>query len=159
MLLFSESTFLLYATRRLCAEIKTMNFKSLSFVRTMWYSVWTLICQASSVRTTRIFRPDSNLCSEASSYSKLHSSECFSNTFGRPSVFQCLTSKMISFQNTNMGRQLQTVRMSTLHLLDTVIDKASCAEDVQLSGRQSALSGRSTLLCKFCGAEVQPSRR
>jgi len=32
--------------------------KSLPSVRTSWYSIRTLICQASSVRTTRTFRPD-----------------------------------------------------------------------------------------------------
>jgi len=72
----------IYASR-LCAKIKTVKFKSFASVRTTWYSVRTLICQASSVRTTRPFRPDSNLCPEALNCSKLHLSERFSNTSGR----------------------------------------------------------------------------
>jgi len=80
MLLFSESTFQLYALRRLREKFKTVYFKSLAFVR-------TLICQASFIRTTRTFRPDSLLCPEASNYSKLHPSGRFSNTSIRPSVF------------------------------------------------------------------------
>jgi hypothetical protein len=43
--------------------------------------------KASSIRTTRTFRPDFPLCCEASNCSKLHSSGRLSNTAGRLSVF------------------------------------------------------------------------
>jgi hypothetical protein len=53
----------------------------------------------------------------------------------RPDALQCSTSKRIYFQNTDMGRQLQTVWTSGLHHPNAILDKASRAEDVQLSGR------------------------
>jgi hypothetical protein len=65
-----------------------VKFKSLASIRTTWYSVRMLICQASSsVRTTRTLCSDSNLCLEALNCFKLHSFECFSNMLGRPIVF------------------------------------------------------------------------
>jgi hypothetical protein len=60
--------------------------------------------KASSVWTTRTFRPNLPLCREASNCSKLHPSRRFSNTAEH---LQCSTSQKISFQNTGMGRQLQ----------------------------------------------------
>jgi hypothetical protein len=67
----------------------------------------------------------------------------------RPNAHQCSTSKMISLQNTNMERQQQTVRTSGLHRPYAILDKASLVEDVQPSGRQSTLSGRSDLIMKI----------
>jgi hypothetical protein len=49
-----------------------------------------LTVQASSVRTMRTFRPDLPLCREASNFSSLHPSGCFSSTSGRHSVFNQL---------------------------------------------------------------------
>jgi hypothetical protein len=48
------------------------------------------LSKASSVRTTRTFRPDRPLCREASKCSSLHPSEHFSSTFGLHSVFDQL---------------------------------------------------------------------
>jgi hypothetical protein len=48
------------------------------------------LSKASSVWTTRTFRPDLPLCREASNCSSLHSSRRFSSTFGRQSVFDQL---------------------------------------------------------------------
>lgn len=50
-----------------------------------------------------------------------------------PDAFQCSTSKRISFPNIDMGRQLQP----------SILDKTRRAEDLQLSRRQSTLSGHS----------------
>jgi hypothetical protein len=66
-----------------------------------------------------------------------------------PNAHQCLTSKTISFQNTDMERQQQTVWTSGLHRPYAILDKASLVEDVQSSGRQSTLSGRSDLIMKI----------
>jgi len=38
---------------------------------------------------------------------------------------------------------------------DAILDKASCTEDVQLSGRQSTLSGRSDLITKSGRSPIQ----
>jgi hypothetical protein len=48
------------------------------------------LSEASSVRTTRNFRPNLPLCREASNCSSLHPSEHFSSTSGRLSVFDKL---------------------------------------------------------------------
>jgi len=45
MLLYSESTLQLWSSRRFCEVFKEVYFSSLSAVRTMWYSVRTLISQ------------------------------------------------------------------------------------------------------------------
>jgi len=108
MLLHSKSTSRFRTSRRLYAELKTVKFKSLASVRTTWYSVRMLICQAASVRTTSTFWPDSHLCPEASNCSRLHPFRRLSNTSGR--LLVCSISKMISFPNTDMGRQLQPSR-------------------------------------------------
>jgi hypothetical protein len=60
--------------------------------------------QASSVQTMRTFRLDIPLCQEPSNCSSLHLSGLLSNTSGRS---KCSTGWKISFQNTNLGRQLQ----------------------------------------------------
>lgn len=85
--LYSESTFQLCASRRFCVDFKTVKFKSLAFVRTTWYSVRTLISQATSIRMMRTFRPDSHLYLEALNCSRLHLFRQLSNTSGCLSVF------------------------------------------------------------------------
>jgi hypothetical protein len=80
----------------------------------------------------------------------------------RPDALQFSTSKRISFQNIDMGRQLQTVRTSCLHRPDAILDKVGRVEDVQLSGRQSTLSGCSDLIMKITcsrSATVQTPRK
>jgi hypothetical protein len=54
------------------------------------YRLDTQLSKASSVQTTRTFRPDLPLCREASNCSSLHSSGHFSSTSGRLSVFDKL---------------------------------------------------------------------
>jgi hypothetical protein len=66
-----------------------------------------------------------------------------------PDAFQCSTSKQISFQNTDMGRQLQTIWTTWLFRPGAILDKASRAEDVQPSRCQTPLSGRSGLNMKI----------
>jgi hypothetical protein len=70
-----------------------------------------------------------------------------------PDALQCSTSTRISFQNTNMGRQLQTIRTSGPHYQDAILDKASRSEDVQPSGRQTPLSR-----CSGVNMEIECSR-
>jgi hypothetical protein len=153
MLLHSESTSRFCTSRRLCTEFKTVNFKSLASIRTTWYSVRTLICQASSVRMMRTFCPDSLLCPKASNCSRLHTSGRVSAT--HQNDLQCSTSKRISFQNTDMGRQLQpsgwcSVPVRTLSLIRQVVQKTFNRPDVSLHCPDTQ-----TLLWKLFAAEVQ----
>jgi hypothetical protein len=113
MLLYPESTLQLCSSKRFCEVFKEVSFGSLSTVRTTWYSIWTLISQqhssgrhdilsgrlsvkASSIRTTRSFRPDAHQCLEASNSSRLHPSGRNGKSFGCSSefekipVFQCI---------------------------------------------------------------------
>jgi hypothetical protein len=101
-----------------------------------------------------IIRPDdehffSGLQYVSKSFETVPSCICPDISATRPDTLQCSTSKMISFQNTNMGRQLQTVLMSGLHRPNAILDKASHAKDVQPSRRQSTLFGRSDLIMKI----------
>jgi hypothetical protein len=92
--------------------------------------------KASSVRTTRTFqtfRPDVPLCPKASNYSWLHPSGCLSNTSGCLSMFD--KSKDF-FPKHKYGKIAATVRTTWLFHLDTILDKASRAKDVQPSGCQ-----------------------
>jgi hypothetical protein len=57
----------------------------------------------------------------------------------RPDAFQCSTSKRISFQNTDMGRQLQLFERCgyyvwTLSLIRQVVQKKFNSPDVRLHG-------------------------
>jgi hypothetical protein len=113
MLLYPESTFQLCSSRRFCEVFKEVHFGSLSAIRTMWYSVRTLISQqypsgrrgnlsgrssvkASSVWTTRTFRPNAHQCLEASNSSRLHpfgrngKSSGRSSEFEKNPVFKCI---------------------------------------------------------------------
>jgi hypothetical protein len=65
MLLFNqgycyESTLRLRASRRLYTKFKIVEFRSLAYVQTTWYSIRTLISQATFVWTTRSFYPNSH---------------------------------------------------------------------------------------------------
>jgi hypothetical protein len=91
MLLYPESTLQLCPSRRFCEVFYEVHFSSLSTVRTMWYSFWTLISQqhpsgrrgimsgrlsvkASSVRKTRTFRPNDVVFRPDAHLSKHHPS-------------------------------------------------------------------------------------
>jgi hypothetical protein len=109
-------------------------------------SIQTLICQASSVRTMRTFCLDSLQCPEASNYSKFHPFRRLSNTSGCPSVFD----KQKDFLSKYRYRKTAaTVQMTWLFRPDSILDKVNRAKDIQPSGRQSTLSGRSDLIMKI----------
>jgi hypothetical protein len=124
MLLYSEST---------------LQFSSLASIR-------TLICQVSSVWTTRTFRPDVLLCPEASNYSRLHPSGSLSNTSGRLSVFD--KSKDF-FPKHRYRKTAATVWMSWLFRPNAILDKTSHAKDIQPSQHQTLWSGCSDLNMKI----------
>jgi len=90
-LLYPQSTLQLWSWRRFSEVFKEVHFGSLIAVWMMWYSVRTLISQqhpsgrrgipsrhsfvkASSVRTTRTFRPDAHQYLEALNNSRFHPS-------------------------------------------------------------------------------------
>jgi len=98
--------------------------------------------KASSIRTTRTFLLDVPLCPKALNCSRLHPFERFSNTSGRLSVFDKLKDFFLKHR---YGKIVATVRMTWLFRPDTILDKASRAEEVQPSGSQTPWSGRSGL--------------
>jgi hypothetical protein len=53
----------------------------------------------------------------------------------RPDAIQCSTSNRVSVSDTNMGRQLRTVLTMWCSRLNAILGKASCAAEVQPSGR------------------------
>jgi hypothetical protein len=142
MLLYPESTLQLCSSRRFCDVFKEVYFSSLSAVRTTWYSVRTLIGQqhlsrrrgipsgrlfvkASSVWTTRTFRPGAHQCLETSNSSRLHPSGHNDKSSGPSSEFeknpalkcirldaiQCLTSIRVSASRHSYEKTAATVRM------------------------------------------------
>jgi len=77
----------------------------------------------------------------------------------RPDVFQCSTIKMISFQNTDMERQLQlsrrcSVPIRTLSLIRKVVQKTFNSSNVRLHG-----SDAQALIWELRAIEVQPFGR
>jgi hypothetical protein len=86
--LYSESTLRLCASRRLCAEFKIVKFKSLVSVRTKWYSIWTLISQATIRLDVENFPSGRPSVSRASISSSLHTSGRHGNMSERSSKFQ-----------------------------------------------------------------------
>jgi hypothetical protein len=89
-------TFVMFFKKTLCRFHDSVVW-SLASVWMTWYSVRTLISQATSVwmtwytvQTTRTFRPNLPLCQEASSCPISHPSGCFSSTSGWHSVFDQL---------------------------------------------------------------------
>jgi hypothetical protein len=77
----------------------------------------------------------------------------------RPDAFQCLTSKMIFFQNTDLGRQLQPSErrgysVRTLSLIRQVVQKMFNHPDIRFHGPDAQV-----LIWKLRAAEVQPSGR
>jgi hypothetical protein len=105
-----------------------------------WISVQTVICQASSIWMTRTFRPDVPLCREPSNCSRLYPSGRLRNTYGRLSVFDKLRD---FFPKHRYGKTIATARTMYCSCPDAILDKASRAEDVQPSGRQTPQSRRS----------------
>jgi hypothetical protein len=112
MLLYPESTLQFCSSRRFCKVFKEVYFSSLSAVLTTWSSVRTVISQqhpsgrrgippgrssvkASSVQTTRTFRPDAHQCLESSNSLKLHPSGR-SSEFEKIPVFQLIRPDVVA---------------------------------------------------------------
>jgi len=93
-------------------------------------SVRTLISQATSIQTTRTFRPDSHQYREVSNNSRLHMSGRHGNTFRCSSEFQ---------KNSMFKYISESVRTKWLFRPDAILNNASRAEDVQPSGRSDLI--------------------
>jgi hypothetical protein len=104
------------------------------------------LSKASSVQTTRTFCLELPLCWEASNCSSLHSSELFSRTSARVSVFDKLQD---FFSKHSYGKIPATVR--TMYEL---IQKASIGFKIQTSGRQSAWSRRTSIRYGNCVHQI-----
>jgi hypothetical protein len=95
MLLYPESTLQLCSSRRFCEVFKDLFWFPVSRPN---YVVFRLDAHqsATSVRTTRSFRPDAHQCLEALNSSRFHPSEHNGKSSGRSSefekipVFQCI---------------------------------------------------------------------
>jgi hypothetical protein len=102
----------------------------------------TQLSKASSVWTTRTFRPDLPLCREASNCSSLHPSGCFSSTFGRHSVFDQLWD---FFPKHRYGKIVATVRtmwspVQTRSFIRQVSHSKSRRPDASLHGLDARAS-------------------
>jgi hypothetical protein len=75
-----------YSSRRFCTDSKLEKSDPLHPFRRRDILFGCLTVQASSIRTTRTFRPDRPLCREPLNCSWLHLSRRLSNTAGRLSV-------------------------------------------------------------------------
>jgi hypothetical protein len=92
--------------------------------------------QASSVRTTRTFRPELPLCRKPSNYSSLHPSGLPSNTSERLSVFDKLKDFFPKYKYGKTVALVQTmcVPVQTLSLIRQVVQKKCNHPDVRLHG-------------------------
>jgi hypothetical protein len=88
MLFYSESTLQLWASRRLCAEFKSISLVPLHPSRRRGIPSGRSSIKASSVRMTRIFCLDAHQCLEASNCSRLHPSGRNDKSSGRYSEFE-----------------------------------------------------------------------
>jgi hypothetical protein len=110
----------------------------------MWCSRPDIHQLATSVRTTRTFRPDAHQCLETSNCQDCIRPDIMANHLAaikssrriqcssasvrttwqyRPDAIQCSTSNRVSVSDTDMGRQLQTVRTLGQHRLDAILGK------------------------------------
>jgi hypothetical protein len=96
------------------------------------------IVQASSVRTTRTFRPDLPLCQEAFNCSKLHISESLSNMSERRSVFDQLWD---FFPKHRYGKTVATVRTSFFIVQTLKLHIWKLCPSIQPFRRQPSWSG------------------
>jgi len=102
------------------------------------------LSKASSVRTTRTFRPDLPLCWEASNCSSLHLFGCFSSTSGRHSVFDQLWD---FFPKHRFGKIAATVWMCS-SIRQVLHSK------IQMSGWQPSWSGRASYWYGNCVHQI-----
>jgi hypothetical protein len=146
MLLYSKSTLQLCSSRRLSANFKTVKFSFLHPFGRRGFPFRPSIVQASSVRTTRNFLLDIPLCREPSNCSSLHLFGRLSNTAGHLSMFE---KENDFFPKHTYGKTAATVRMMWCSRPDAILYKASHAEEVQPSGRQTPWSRRLDLVMEI----------
>jgi hypothetical protein len=135
---------LFQCSRKILCRFQLREVGSQATVRTMWCSRPDAHQLATSVRTTRTFRPDAHQCLETSNCqdyihpdvmenrpAAIKSSrriQCSSASVRttwqyRPDDIQCSTSNRVSVSDTDMGRQLQTVRTMWCSRLDAILGK------------------------------------
>jgi len=122
------------------------------------YSLDAQLSKASSVRTTRTFRPDLPLCREASNCSSLHPSRRLSSTSGRHSVFDQLWDFLPKHK---YGKIVTTVRTTwipvrTRSSIRQVSDSKSRRPDASLHG-PGARASDMEIACSE-GATVRTTR-
>jgi hypothetical protein len=104
----------------------------------MIYRPHAQLSKASSVRTTKTFRPDLPFCREASNCSTLHPSGRFSSTSERHSVFDQLWD---FFPKTQIWEDRCNYPDDVDSRPNALIHKASSAFKIQTSGHQTSWSG------------------
>jgi len=150
MLFYSE----FIVQRRLCAEFKAVSSVPLQPSRQRAILSGCSTVQASSVRTTRTFRPDLPLCREASNCSKLYTSECLSSKSGCCLVFNQLCD---FFPKTQIWEDSCNRSDDVYSRPNVLIHKASCAFKVKPSGRQSSWFGSSSFIYGDCVYQINRS--
>jgi hypothetical protein len=166
--------------RRLCVEFKAVSTIPLQLFGRRVIPSGCSTVQASSIQTTRTFRPDLPLCREASNYSSLHPSGCLSNTSERRLVFDQLWDFFPKhrYGKTTATVQTMCVPVWTRSFIRQVVHSKSRRPDVSLHGLDAQASYmeiafiRSTiwmidvmvqtcqaLIWKLHVAKVRPSRR
>jgi hypothetical protein len=100
------------------------------------YCLDAQLSKASSVQTTRTFRPDLPLCREASNCSSLDPSGRFSSTFGRHSVFDQLRDLFPKHINGKFTATVQTMwnPVQTRSFIRQVLHSKSKRPDASLHG-------------------------
>jgi hypothetical protein len=152
--------------KTLC-RIQISQFRSLASVRTTWYSVWT----------TRTFHPNAHQCLEASNCPRLHPSErngkspSLYSEFEKNPAFKYIRPKDMAISSRHRDNTIRTpfsvqqvigflsqtqIWEDSCNRLDDVcsrpdaiLDKASHAEEVQPSRRQTPWSGHSELIMEI----------
>jgi hypothetical protein len=126
--------------KTLC-RIQISQFSSIASVRTMWYSVWTLICQSN-------IRPDAHQCLETSNCSRFHPSGRHGKSPGRYSefemnpAFKCIHPDDVTIPSRRRYEKTATIVWTMWKSRpDAILDKASHTEKVQPPGRQTPWSG------------------
>jgi hypothetical protein len=129
------------------------------------------LSKASSVRTTRTFRPDLPLCREASNCSSLHLSKRFSSTSGRLLVFNKLQdffpkhSKCVDSRPSVLIHKA-SIAFKSRHSDDGPHGPDARASDMEIACIRSTVRTtillvwtREALVWKLLAAEVRPSGR
>jgi len=170
MLLYPESTLQLCSSRRFCEVFKDLFQFPVNRPDDVGFRP-DVHQSATSVRTTRSFRPDTHQCLEASNSSRFHPSErngkssrrssefekiqCSSTSVQttwlyRPDAIHCLTSIRVSASRHSYGKTTATVRTMCDPVRTMSYIRQERAYQVQPSGRQPSLSGRSSFIYENC---------